>query len=90
MPRYIIERNMDTSTLSQSDLSALGKRSNEVVAELEGITWIRTYISEKEGKVYCEYDAPDVDAVLEHARRTGLPADRISEVAVEIHPDMFR
>lgn len=90
MPRYIIERNMDLSGLSESDRYSLGKRSNEVVAELDGITWIRTYISEKEGKVYCEYEAPDVDAVLEHARRSGLPADRISEVTVEIHPDMFR
>jgi Nickel responsive protein SCO4226-like len=90
MPRYIIERNMDVSGLSQSDLQSLGRRSNDIIEELGGITWIRTYISEKEGKVYCEYDAPDVDSVLEHARRTGLPADRISEVAIEIHPDMFR
>jgi hypothetical protein len=27
--------------------------------------------------------------VLEHARRTGIPADRISEVSLEISPAMF-
>jgi hypothetical protein len=37
----------------------------------------------------CEYDAPSADAILEHARRAGLPVDRISEVALEINPAMF-
>jgi hypothetical protein len=26
---------------------------------------------------------------LEHARRTGIPANRVSEVKLEIHPAMF-
>jgi hypothetical protein len=51
--------------------------------------WIKSYVSESEGKIYCEYDAPDVEAVLEHARRTGIPANRVSEVKLEIHPAMF-
>jgi hypothetical protein len=29
-------------------------------------------------------------AVREHARRAGLPVDRITEVALEISPAMFR
>lgn len=55
-----------------------------------GVVWIKSYISEAEGKIYCEYDAPNPQAVIEHARRAGLPADRVSEVSLEINPDMFR
>jgi hypothetical protein len=57
---------------------------------MPGVVWIRSYISDTEGKIYCEYEAPNLEAVREHARRAGLPADRISEVALEISPAMFR
>ena len=53
------------------------------------VRWIRSYVSDAEGKIYCEYDAPSVEAVHEHARRAGLPVDRITEVALEISPAMF-
>jgi hypothetical protein len=57
---------------------------------MPGVIWIRSYVSDVEGKIYCEYDAPDADAIREHARRAGLPVDKISEVALEISPYMFR
>jgi hypothetical protein len=88
MPRYIIERTV--GTLSRDDLEAAGRKSNEVIAGMPGVIWIRSYVSDTEGKIYCEYDAPDAEAVLEHARRAGLPVDRIAEVAMEISPAMFR
>ena len=53
------------------------------------VRWIRSYVSDAEGKIYCEYDAPSVEAVHEHARRAGLPVDRITEIALEISPAMF-
>jgi hypothetical protein len=87
MPRYIIERSIPG--LSRDQLPAAARKSKEVLAAMPGVVWIRSYISEAEGKIYCEYDAPDVESVREHARRAGLPADRISEVAMEISPDMF-
>jgi hypothetical protein len=88
MPRYIIERSV--GVLSREELDAAGRRSNEVIAGMPGIVWIRSYVSDAEGKIYCEYDAPSVEAVLEHARRAGLPVDHVSEVALEISPAMFR
>lgn len=51
--------------------------------------FIRSYVSDADGKIYCEYDAPDAEAVRDHARRAGLPGDSISEVALEINPAMF-
>jgi hypothetical protein len=53
------------------------------------VRWIRSYVSDAEGKIYCEYDAPSIEAIREHARRAGLPADRISEVSLEINPTMY-
>jgi hypothetical protein len=88
MPRYIIERNV--GQLTREQIEQASRKSNDVLAEMEGVIWIRSYVSDSEGKIYCEYDAPDRDAVLEHARRAGLPADRIAEVALEISPAMFR
>jgi len=88
VPRYIIERDVGQVTLEE--LHATGRKSNEVLEEMEGVVWIRSYVSDAEGKIYCEYDAPSPEAVMEHAKRTGIPANRISEVSMEINPDMFR
>ena len=88
MPRYIIERTV--GTLSKEQLEAAGKKSNEIIADMDGIVWIRSYVSDAEGKIYCEYDAPNAEAIREHARRTGIPADKISEVSLEISPVMFQ
>lgn len=88
MPRYIIERTV--GSLTKEQLDAAGRKSNEVLADMPGVVWIKSYVSEAEGKIYCEYDAPNPEAILEHAQRAGLPADKISEVALEISPDMFQ
>jgi len=87
MPRYIIERSVPGLTPEQLDAAA--RRSIEVIGGMSGVRWIRSYVSTAEGKIYCEYDAPNPEAIREHARRAGLPADRISEVWMEVSPAMF-
>jgi hypothetical protein len=87
MPRYIIERSVPGITPDQIDAAA--RRSIAAIGQMKGVRWVRSYVSAAEGKIYCEYDAPDPEAILEHARRAGLPADRISEVSLEISPAMF-
>lgn len=87
MPRYLIERT--TGSLTPELLEAAALRSREVLLGMPDIVWIRSYVSDVEGKIYCEYDAPSPDAVREHARRAGLPVDRITEVSLEISPAMF-
>ena len=79
-----------TPVAAREQLDAAGKKSNQVLAEMQGVVWIKSYVSEAEGKIYCEYDAPNPEAIREHARRAGLPADKISLVALEISPDMFQ
>ena len=88
MPRYLIERTVGRLTPEQIDAGS--RRSMAVVAEMPGVVWIRSYVSDVDGKIYCEYEAPNPEAILEHARRVGLPVDRITEIALEISPAMFR
>lgn len=88
MPRYIIERTV--GMISQSDMEAAAKRSLAVASEMQGVLWRRSYVSEGEGKIYCEYEAPDPQAIEEHSRRANLPVDRISLVTLEVNPSMFQ
>lgn len=88
MPRFIIERTVGHLTREQLDMA--GRKSNDVIAGMPGVVWIRSYVSDVDGKIYCEYDAPDAEAIREHARRAGLPADSIVEITLEISPAMFR
>jgi hypothetical protein len=87
MPRFVIERSVPGLTRDQ--LTEAGRRSVEVLTEMPDVRWIRSYVSDVDGKIYCEYDAPSAEAIREHARRAGLPVDRISEIALEINPTMF-
>ena len=90
MPRYIIERNVDVKSMTQEELDAGGRLSLEVASSMPGLRWIRSYLSEAEGKIYCEYEAPNPEAILEHSERVGFPADKISQVSMEVSPDMFQ
>lgn len=87
MPRYIIERSV--APLTRAELDQAGRLSVDVLKGMPEVRWIRSYVSDAEGKIYCEYDAPSEEAIREHARRAGLPVDRVSEIAIEINPAMF-
>jgi hypothetical protein len=42
------------------------------------IQWLHSYVTGD--KVYCVYLAPDEATIQEHAKRVGLPANRVSAV----------
>lgn len=88
MPRYIVERTLPR--LSSEELQAIGKKVIEVCAQMPGVSWVKSSISESEGKSYCEFEAPNREAVLEHSKKAGLPVDKISAVEIEVNPGMFR
>ncbi len=88
MPRYVIERTVPG--LTREMMEAAARRSIDAAKHVPGIVWVRSYVSEAEGKIYCEYDAPDPNAIREHARRAELPVDSISLVSLEMEPSMFR
>jgi uncharacterized protein DUF4242 len=71
-------------------LQHLAKRSIQVADTMAGVVWIKSYISESEGKTYCEYEAPNPEVLLEHARRLGISAERVTLINAEVYPAMFR
>jgi hypothetical protein len=87
MPKYIIFRTV--GDISEEELEAANLRSIETLEGMPGVRWIRSYYSAKEGKIYCEYEAPSVEAIIEHARKAGIPFDH-AEVVRELEPSMFR
>jgi len=88
MPRYIIERTLPK--LSEEEMQQLARRSIQVADGIPGVVWIKSYISESEGKTYCEYEAPNPESLLEHARLLNISAEKITCVEMEVHPGMFR
>jgi hypothetical protein len=56
------------------------------------VRWIRSYVTHHEGGrigTVCIYQATDPEAIKEHARRVGMPADAITPVldTVIVRPD---
>ena len=86
MPKYVIEREITgAGALSEQELRDMSLRSIAVLGELGSkIQWIHSYVTDN--KVYCVYLAPDEELIREHARRAGLPADRIAAVRKLLDP----
>lgn len=87
MPQFIIERNIEgASMLRPEELADIAARSNEVVAGL-GVPyrWVTSYVAGD--KIYCVHEAESADAIRDHARCGGFPADVVSEVAAVFGPE---
>jgi hypothetical protein len=80
MPKFIIERDIPgIGELSDSEIREIAKKSREVLEGMgPSIQWLQSYVAGD--KMYCVYLAPDEQAVREHARRGGFPANRVSAV----------
>jgi len=90
MPQFVIERNVPgAGALSESEIRDLSMHSLRVLKEMgPHIQWLHSYVTED--KVYCVYLAPDEDSIREHARRVGIPADRVSAVRRLIDPAVLK
>jgi Protein of unknown function (DUF4242) len=86
MPQFVIEREIPgAGSLTEAQIREVSLRSLETLNEMgPQIQWLHSYVTED--KVYCVYIAPDENSVREHARRTGIPADRVSAVRRLIDP----
>ena len=88
MPRFIIERTFPQPP-TEEEIAAVGARVLAVNDQL-GITWVKSYYSAKDGKSYCEYEAPNAEAIFEAARQAEIPADAVYPIDIVIDPAMFR
>jgi hypothetical protein len=86
VPQFVIEREISgAGSLSETQIRDVSLRSLQTLKEMgPQIQWLHSYVTED--KVYCVYLAPDEGSIREHARRTGIPADRVSAVRRLIDP----
>lgn len=86
MPKFVIERDVPgAGSLSDAELQKISQTSMSVLKALgPEIQWLQSYVTGD--KVYCVYLAPDEATIREHAKRAGLPANRISAVRRLIDP----
>lgn len=85
MSRFVIERTLPgAGDLTDDQLRDISTKSNEVLAGLDDVAWVESYVTDD--KLYCVYDAEDPTTIEEHARLGGFPCDSVSEVRSTISP----
>ena len=88
MPNYLVERFIpDAGELMPLELQAIAQQCTRALHGSETqIQWVHSIITAD--RMVCLYIADDETAVRDHARRSGLPIQRISEVSAIIGPTM--
>jgi hypothetical protein len=77
MALFVIERNF----AEQLDADQLDYAGFRLVNDDAGVRWLYSFLSADKKKTYCLYEAANPEAIMEAAKRLGIPADVI--VAVE-------
>jgi Protein of unknown function (DUF4242) len=86
MKRYVIERDLPgVGSLSREQLKDVATTSNGALAKLAGkVQWVQSFVADD--KSFCIYLADGEDSVREHARLSGIPASKVTEVRNVIDP----
>jgi hypothetical protein len=86
MKKYVIEREIGgVGSMSADQLCGAAQTSNEALAKLAPkVQWQHSYVAGD--KTFCIYLAEDEDAIREHSKLSGFPADKITEVKTIIDP----
>ncbi|MCA0014203.1 DUF4242 domain-containing protein [Mesorhizobium sp. B292B1B] len=80
MQKYIIERAIPkVGTFEREQLREASRVSNTVLAELgPEIQWVESFVAED--KTFCVYLAKDEEIIQRHAKMSGFPATKITQV----------
>lgn len=86
MKRYVIERSIPgVGKLDGEQLRGAAATSNEALRKLAGkVQWVQSYVVDD--KTFCIYLAENESAVQEHAKLSGFPASKVTEVRRLIDP----
>lgn len=86
MPKYVIEREIPgAGKLTGEQLKAISQTSCGVLSNMgPQIQWVHSYVTAD--KIYCVYNAPNEEMVLEHAAQGGFPANAVNMVSTIIDP----
>ena len=86
MKKFLIEREVPgASNLTAEELQGIAQTSNGALGEMDvPYHWVQSFVAGD--KIYCVHVAEDEEAILEHARRGGFPANLVSEVKAIFDP----
>ena len=85
MPKFVIERDIqDVGKLTQGELQGVARKSCGVLEGMPAVQWVQSYVTDN--KIYCIYIAPNEEAVREHARKGGFPANKVSAIKAMMDP----
>jgi hypothetical protein len=86
MPKFVIERELPgAGKLSDKEIQAISQKSCSVLAAMKGtVQWQQSYVTDD--KIYCVYIAPNEEAVRQHAKEGGFPANTVARVRRVIDP----
>jgi cell division inhibitor SulA len=89
MPRFVIERDIpDIGTAEREALREAAHKSNSVLAEMraerKNIQWEHSYVADN--KTFCIYIADNEGLIHEHAKRSGFPATKVTQLRKIIDP----
>ena len=86
MKRYVIERDLPgVGSMNREQLKNAAATSNSALAQLSGkAQWLQSFVVDD--KTFCIYLAESEASVREHARLSGFPASKVTEVRTIIDP----
>jgi enamine deaminase RidA (YjgF/YER057c/UK114 family) len=86
MHRYMIERDIPgVGQFTEQQLQQAATTSNAALGALAGkVQWVESYVVDD--KTFCVYLAESEAAVQEHARISGFPANKVTQVRGVINP----
>src|SRR5262245_50691399 len=86
LKRFVIERDIPgVGTMTRPQLQGAAETSNLALSRLAPkVQWEHSYAARD--KTFCIYLAENEDAIREHARLSGFPANRITQVSTVIDP----
>jgi hypothetical protein len=86
MPKCVTEREIPgVGSLSPMEIQDASQKMCDAVRRLDRqVQWVQGDLADD--KVYCVFIAPNAEMIREHARISGFPATRVSEIRAVVDP----
>ena len=90
MPKFLTVRTVVPPLTDEQIAAPRGSKRAITLGKQVGVRWVKSYHSAIDGKLYCEWEAVNIDAIYEHARLLQSPVDSVSLISGEFDPSMFK
>lgn len=86
MKKYLIERDIPgVGAMSGEQLKGAAQTSNAALCQLgPKVQWLESFVTQD--KTFCVYLAESEDVIQEHAKLSGFPANKVTEIRGIIDP----